>query len=772
VELAELTRSARFPPLVAAISACGYNHIRIDSELVFACRDEGPSMPQPSQPTGPFPGAAPPTGTDSPAPSPNASEDARVGSLIGQGKYRITGKLGQGGMGVVYEAEDVLLGRRVAVKLLPASVAGNPRALERFLREARAAARLNHPNVIAVLDVDQRDGDTYIVMELIRGGSAADLVAQRGPLPWPEATRIIADACRGLAAAHAVGLIHRDIKPANILLHNGDGSRGKAEGSAPPPMLVKLADFGLAKISEQTGTSLTDTGSVLGTPDYMSPEQCRSEQLDDRSDIYSLGAAYFKLLTGQAPYVAETSLQILFAHCEKPVPDPCRLQPSIPAACAVVVQRAMAKEPSARFQSAVEMLAALEAIPGAAPLAVPLAPAANQVLPPELPTVLSQVVPIGLGSPTTALRRPSRRWLPMAIGAMGIAALLGALWIFGKGAARPAATGTSSPAPDPGLDFELTDISERGLKLSLDGQVESIAFSPDGRWLAAAVADGKGGVHLWDFRTGKEVRHLWPGQGIRTIAFTGDSKRLYAGRAGVLGFWEVGSTEPKIAPLQPGASGLVSAVAGSRQNDDFITFAINPGEGVPARVYYRGKMSPALGARAALDVPGPVGSLAVSADGKTLAATGPSGFLCLWDLRTAEKYANTFQPGVTVNGLALSAKSVQRFPGRYAGLATDQGIMFINVDTGKRDFRVREQERAMCILYAPDGDCWVAGFANGHLLLRDLTSDVVHELPTVRNTGHRAPVLSVAFAPDGMILASGGADKNVILWDLRWLRKN
>lgn len=171
---------------------------------------------------------------------------------------------------------------------------------------------------------------------------------KQGPLDCREATRVIADACRGLAAAHAASLIHRDIKPGNLLR----GNNGQ----------VKLADFGLAKATDRT--ALTKSGSVLGTPLFMSPEQCKSQPLDPRSDIYSLGATYYMLLTGKPPYVADGSIEVMFAHVHNPVPDPRQLRPDIPPAIAAIVQKAMAKEPSQRFQSATEMLSALEAAAG------------------------------------------------------------------------------------------------------------------------------------------------------------------------------------------------------------------------------------------------------------------------------------------------------------------------------------------------------------------------------------------------------------------------
>ncbi|MCY2964987.1 MAG: serine/threonine-protein kinase [Planctomycetota bacterium] len=273
------------------------------------------------------------------------------------GKYLLKSRLGRGGMGIVYLATDTRLQRDVAIKLLPKRLASDPEAVRRFIREARTAARLNHPNVVAVLDVDQQSGYTFLVMELIRGVSAQTLV-ETGPVEWTVATRIIAECCRGLAAAHLEGLIHRDLKPANILqTHDG---------------IVKLADFGLAKSLDGDETSpLTRTGTVLGTPHYMSPEQCQGEALDARSDLYSLGATYFTLLVGRPPFLVSQPLQLMFAHCSQPVPDPRSIRGGIPEGCAEIIARAMAMNRSERFGSATEMQSALDSLlTGASTLAV------------------------------------------------------------------------------------------------------------------------------------------------------------------------------------------------------------------------------------------------------------------------------------------------------------------------------------------------------------------------------------------------------------------
>lgn len=263
------------------------------------------------------------------------------------GKYRLARRLGQGGMGVVFEAVDTRLNRKVALKVLPKHLAARKEISQRFLREARLAASLNHPNVVTVHDADDQDGYCYLVMELLTGGNAQDLL-KHGPLNWREATQIIADVCRGLAAAHAKGLIHRDIKPSNIM-RSADG-------------LVKLADFGLAKATAEELTTLTAAGSVMGTPHFMSPEQCRGEPLDERSDLYSLGATYYTLLTGINPFPEDGTVQVMFAHCSKPVPNVRETATDVPDECARIIERAMAKQRTDRFESASEMLAALSTL--------------------------------------------------------------------------------------------------------------------------------------------------------------------------------------------------------------------------------------------------------------------------------------------------------------------------------------------------------------------------------------------------------------------------
>jgi urea transport system substrate-binding protein len=298
-------------------------------------------------------------------PEADASEEDDLVSTSGlrpapgvqAGRYRIGRRIGSGGMGVVFEAEDSLLKRKVAIKFLRSTMARSHQTLERFLREAQAASQIDHPNAIATYDVGEHDGLRFVVLELLEPRSARSFLAFEGPMFWTEATRVIADACRALSAAHATCLVHRDIKPDNILRSR----KG----------VVKLTDFGLAKHTE-ADLSLTHSGVLLGTPQYMSPEQCQSERLDARSDIYSMGATYYTLLCGKRPFAdKERTTDLLVAHCFGPVPDPGELVPELPESVRAIVRRAMAKKPEDRFQSADEMIAALEAALTEAPLDEP-----------------------------------------------------------------------------------------------------------------------------------------------------------------------------------------------------------------------------------------------------------------------------------------------------------------------------------------------------------------------------------------------------------------
>jgi urea transport system substrate-binding protein len=297
---------------------------------------------------------------------PTASDSGTVRTWVGKslGKYQVTGLLGQGGMCIVLKAHDPAIERDVAIKVLADHLTADASALGRFLAEARAAGKLNHPNVIAIHEVCQEGQTHYLVLEYVAGGSLSDRLAGQGPLSVLEATQALIDACKGVAAAHAAGLIHRDIKPAN-LMRAADGS-------------VKVADFGLAKAGAGADRHFTQTGMVVGTPFFMSPEQCEAKPLDHRSDLYSLGATYYSLLTGKHPYQDTDSVpQLMYLHCHGPIPDPRSVNPAVPAACSQIIARAMAKAPAERYQSTGEMLADLQAVAatlsGQTPIALPSA---------------------------------------------------------------------------------------------------------------------------------------------------------------------------------------------------------------------------------------------------------------------------------------------------------------------------------------------------------------------------------------------------------------
>ncbi len=266
------------------------------------------------------------------------------------GKYEIRSLLGQGGMGAVYRAFDPYTEREVALKVLSQDVGSNPTALQRFLGEALAIARLNSPHVVSIYEIDQWQGHYYLAMELLAGGSVADYAEQRGTLAWNEAFRIVAQAARGLAAAHAAGTIHRDIKPENLML--------AADGA------VKVVDFSLSKLLDSTGVAMTaiaKTGQVLGTPHYMSPEQFATQDVDARSDVYSLGVTLFRLLTGRFPYHdCKTVREIMAAHLTKTPPNLLEFVVDLPTDCARIIVRSMAKQAGERYQSAEEFAVDLE----------------------------------------------------------------------------------------------------------------------------------------------------------------------------------------------------------------------------------------------------------------------------------------------------------------------------------------------------------------------------------------------------------------------------
>jgi eukaryotic-like serine/threonine-protein kinase len=269
-----------------------------------------------------------------------------VTGTLASGRYRIERTLGQGGMAVVYLAHDEELHRRVAVKVLADHLAGDDNFRARFLQESKLASRLSHPNVVQVYDAGETEGSPYIVMEYVPG----ETVAQRGQLSSAEAVPLALQACAGLQHAHNAGLVHRDVKPANLLVREDD--------------VLKIADFGIARAAELT--RLTQHGTVLGTAAYLSPEQAAGEEVTAATDIYSLGAVVYELLTGRAPYEFE-SLADLAAQQAGGVITPLRdLEPSVPEPVEAAVMHALAREPRFRPASAADFadeLAAASQLP-------------------------------------------------------------------------------------------------------------------------------------------------------------------------------------------------------------------------------------------------------------------------------------------------------------------------------------------------------------------------------------------------------------------------
>jgi serine/threonine-protein kinase len=384
------------------------------------------------------------------------------------GPYEIVGSLGAGGMGEVYRARDTRLNRDVAVKVLPGHLAQSPQALTRFEREAKAVAALSHPNILALYDVGAEQGTSFAVLELLEGETLRARL-ERGALSWRKAVEIGAAVADGLAAAHGKGIIHRDLKPENIFL-TSDGR-------------VKVLDFGLARVKpaspQQDQACIpteTESGTVLGTVGYMSPEQVRGERADDQSDIFSLGCVIYEMLAGRRPFDRETAAQTMTAILEADPPELAASGNAVPAELTGVVAHCLEKDSRRRFQSANDLAFALRAVHGLEPAAAP----------------------------------SRRRWLPAALWAASALALAGASLYWLNRPGQPIESLAVLPFTNVGEDPNKEYLSD-GVTENL---INSLSQIPALRVTARSLAFRYKGPHVDPLKAGRDlgVRALLTGR--------------------------------------------------------------------------------------------------------------------------------------------------------------------------------------------------------------------------------------------------------------------
>ena len=423
-------------------------------------------------------------------------------------KYVIEEKLGEGGMGAVYRATRLMIGDSVAIKILHSQQMTDTQVIERFRREAQAAARLKHPNVVTIHDFGvSRNKLVYLVMELVEGDSLRALLKQQCPLPLPTTAEIVSQVCGALDEAHRRNIVHRDLKPDNIIVT-----------SSPAGLRVKVLDFGIAKLRDLSvdAATLTQTGTVLGTPTYMSPEQCMDEELDGRSDIYSLGVVIYEMLSGTLPFTSP-SLSALIVQVVTHTPPPLRsANPRISPMVERTVMRALEKQREARQQTADELARELRAAIGGSPSfeTYGIDPQATRPLPPMAPTREAQAVlpvtraasiPDGVSLPHTQIETPGKgpgRLVPLLIGGgvLLLTALAVVAWLI-------FARGDSTPRPDP-----LRAATPAGDSRSREGAVSSVVPKGEdkvlrGEALSATDLSGLSAGELRQLRNTVFARH-------------------------------------------------------------------------------------------------------------------------------------------------------------------------------------------------------------------------------------------------------------------------
>jgi serine/threonine protein kinase len=719
--------------------------------------------------------------------------------LLGKtlGSYQIKKLIGQGGMATVYKAYQPALDREVAIKVLPPQMANDPDFAERFTREARAVAKLEHPHILPIYDFGQEGDLSYIAMRYVQGGTLASLVGKSHQLS--RISELLTQVTSALEYAHTHGVVHRDVKPTNVLLDQGNW--------------VLLTDFGIARMMGGE-TRITATGVTIGTPDYMSPEQGLGKHVDHRSDIYSLGAMLFELLTGRVPYEADTPMAVIIKHIHDPLPSPREINPIIPIGVEQVIVKALSKNPDDRHQSAGELAKAFDEV---------IKRSKTTIIKPTRRIIRKREEPKTKKGKWIIFQRIRQNLFVfiLILLVLGAAGILLASGIIQNGNPEEASTTpevsdtiipvaskspissqviqTISPTPNtsptaeetkstPSMTFTTTLApsstitpalpNPRGIKLHvLEGHLNTITgavFSPEGDYLVSGSWDGS--LMIWDVVSGNRIRTLWGHEGgVTSVEFSPNGDTFASGsNDGTIGIWDAQTWE-KIHTLEgygmkysPDGNIIASysySITYREYGDQpIILWDVHTGERISSfEVSGYVSFNPSgdfiasweweeevvlwdVQTKEVLRKFEPARSVSFSPDGEKV-ALGSSSNVSIWNVYTGEKL------------YSFDGWSLQFSPdGEMLSTYSNDELYLWNVSTGEM---LNKLDGGWAFAFSPDGRI-IASAVSRRIFLWDTKTGQ----QLVQLEGHYSFIRNLKFSPNGDLLVSIGADRVIIIWDV------